>query len=127
MKSASKPSDDRLKTWLSELASPVFKMRETAQQEIARIGELAEPAVRRALEKATDPEVRRRLTDLLERIPRPETRPDALRDLRAVEVLEHIANAEARHLLGELANGTAEARLTREAKASLERLSQGNH
>jgi hypothetical protein len=48
--------------------------------------------------------------------------PKQLRDLRAVTVLEHIANPEAIAILQGLAQGTAEARLTQESKASLERL-----
>jgi hypothetical protein len=124
VKPAIKPSDNQLKTWLADLASPVFKTREAAQQEIARAGELPEPALRRALESVADPEVQRRLTDLLDRIPRPETRPQQLRDLRAIEVLERIGTAEARQVLGRIAEGAPEARLTREAKASLDRLAK---
>jgi hypothetical protein len=45
-----------------------------------------------------------------------------LRSLRAVEVLEHIATPEARDVLRTLAQGASEVRLTREAKAALERL-----
>jgi hypothetical protein len=41
--------------------------------------------------------------------------------LRAVEVLEHAATAEARHLLKELAAGLSEAALTREADDALGR------
>ena len=44
--------------------------------------------------------------------------------LRAIEVLEHIGTAEARQVLKSLANGAPEARRTREAKSSLERLAK---
>jgi hypothetical protein len=47
---------------------------------------------------------------------------DSLRMLRAIEVLEHIGTAEARELLQKLVEGAPEARLTREAKAALQRL-----
>jgi hypothetical protein len=47
---------------------------------------------------------------------------DVLRSVRAAEVLERIGTPEARRLLGQLATGAAEARLTREAKAALKRL-----
>jgi RNA polymerase sigma factor (sigma-70 family) len=124
VKPAVKPSPDQLRLWLADLSSPAFKTREAAHREIARTGELVEPALRRALETAADKEVQRRLTDLLDRIPRPETRPEQLRDLRAVEVIEHLESAEARRLLEELTKGAPEARLTREAKAALERLAR---
>ena len=45
-----------------------------------------------------------------------------LRTMRAVEILEHIATPAARDLLAEWAKGAPGARLTEEAKASLERL-----
>jgi hypothetical protein len=47
-----------------------------------------------------------------------------MRLLRTIEVLEHAATPEARQFLEKLAAGATEARLTREAKASLERLSR---
>ncbi len=67
-------------------------------------------------------EVRRRVLAVLERLRGPVTRPEALRSLRAVAVLEDIATTPARRLLEELSQGASEARLTRETKASLRRL-----
>lgn len=122
IKPAAKPADDQVKQWLADLGSPVFATREAAQRDIARAGELVEPALRHALEATADPEVKRRLTELLDRSSRPETRPEQLRDLRAVEVVERVGNAEARRLLRALTKGAPEARLTREAAAALGRL-----
>ena len=48
--------------------------------------------------------------------------PETLRAVRAVEVLESINIPKARQLLTQLAKGTPAARLTREAKATLQRL-----
>ncbi len=67
--------------------------------------------------------MRRRIEALMEKL-RAVTRPEALRALRAVAVLEDIATPEARQLLETLAKGAPEARLTQEAKASLTRLAK---
>jgi len=47
--------------------------------------------------------------------------PERLRMLRTLEVLEWLNTAESRQLLSELAHGATDARLTRQAKASLQR------
>jgi hypothetical protein len=47
-----------------------------------------------------------------------------LQKLRAVEVLEYIGIPEACQLLEELAKGAPTARITQEAKASMERLAK---
>jgi hypothetical protein len=54
----------------------------------------------------------------------PEKFPERLRALRAIEVLEHAATPETRQVLTGLAKGAAELRLTRDAKAALDRLTQ---
>jgi hypothetical protein len=66
-------------------------------------------------------EMRQRLEQLLRKV-EPSRSPDRLREVRAIEVLEHIGTSEAEQLLQTLAKGAPEARLTQEAKASLERL-----
>jgi hypothetical protein len=59
---------------------------------------------------------------LVERLDDPGTIPPCLRELRAVEALERIGSAEARHLLEAVASGPPDALLTREARMALERL-----
>ena len=56
---------------------------------------------------------------LIDKLEKPATTPKAMRERRAVELLERIGMREARRLLAALAGGAAEAELTREAKASL--------
>jgi hypothetical protein len=53
-----------------------------------------------------------------------ERRGERLRAVRAVEALERSASTEARGLLRALAAGVPQARLTREARAALDRLSK---
>lgn len=50
--------------------------------------------------------------------------PVEMQSLRTVQVLEHLATPEAKDLLKKPAEGAEGARLTKEAKASLERLSR---
>ena len=99
--------------------SEQFSARGKAQNELANLGELAEPALRQTLANKPSLEVTRRVQALLERLRGPVTRPDLLQSLRAVAVLEDIGTPAARRVLEQLAKGAPEARLTREAKESL--------
>jgi hypothetical protein len=58
----------------------------------------------------------------LQKLEGPITSPQRLQALRAVEVLEHIGSPEAIKVLEYLSQGAPGARLTQEAKASLDRL-----
>jgi hypothetical protein len=79
------------------------------------------------LNKKPPPEVQEHMQDVLAALKDPANHlpsPDELRQLRAVAVLEHIGNAEAKEVLKDLATGYAKARVTRDAKESLERLNR---
>jgi RNA polymerase sigma factor (sigma-70 family) len=118
---ATKLEANRLEQLLRNLDSDDFAVRDKATREIETLGEAVRPAIAQALTRTNlSPELRRRLEQLRGRLAVPSG--DPLRALRAVEVLEHIGSPEARQLLEKLASGAPEARLTREAKASLERL-----
>ena len=122
LKPAAIPSDDKVKQWLTDLGSPVFSTRETAQAELASVAGQIEPSIRNALQTTQDPEVRRRLTAMIENLPALVARPDLLRELRGLEGLEHIGDNQSRRKVVELAAGAPNANLTHQAKASLERL-----
>jgi hypothetical protein len=107
-----------------DLDSDQFPVRQKAVQELERLEEAARPALRETLAGKPSPEVRRRAEELLDRLDGPVPPPGQLRLLRVVEVLEQIDAGEAREVLRELARGDPEARLTQEAKASLERLAR---
>jgi RNA polymerase sigma factor (sigma-70 family) len=105
---------------IADLDQEDFTARESATKQLSELGELAEPALRAALNDKPSAEKRRRIDDLLKRLD-PSNFPEVLRGVRAVEVLESLGTPEARQVLQTLAEGAAEARLTREAKAALER------
>jgi WD40 repeat protein len=115
----------RIAPLLADLDSDRFPVRERARRELQELGEGAIPGIETALAGDRSLEARQRMRQLLDR-ERTSPLPTAmLQTLRAVEVLEWIATPEARQVLGTLATGMPEARLTHEAKAALGRLSKG--
>jgi WD40 repeat protein len=112
----------RLAPLIAALDDHVFAAREKATRELAALGDAAEAGLERALKGQMSPEARDRAEKLL-RACRPPLPPgEPLRSLRAMAALEHAGTREARQLLEAFAKGEPEARLTREARAALERL-----
>jgi WD40 repeat protein len=109
--------------WVADLDSPRFAVRSKAAQALEQVGEAAEPALRKALEGQPSLDLRRQIERLLQKA-RGIPSGERLRELRAVEVLEHLGTPEARQVLETLSRGAAEARLTQEARASLARLAR---
>jgi hypothetical protein len=107
---------------LADLDSDDFAVREKATAALERLGEPAEPALRKALEGQPSPEVRRRAGAVLQALRKESPGPERLRQLRALEVLEQVGGVQVQQLLWRLAEGALEARLTQEARAALERL-----
>jgi WD40 repeat protein len=109
---------------LAGLDSDEFAEREEATRRLKELGDLAGPALRAANEGVLSAEARQRVEDVLHKLEGPVEAPQLARGLRGVEALEHVGSVEARRLLEELAAGAPAARLTREAKASLQRLAR---
>jgi hypothetical protein len=120
---ATLPDRALLARLIAALDSDDFEKREQATRELARLGELAEPALRGALKGKPSAELRRRVGRLLEPLRKQELSGERLREVRAVQVLELTATAAARRVLAGLAKGEPEARLTQEARGALRRLS----
>jgi RNA polymerase sigma factor (sigma-70 family) len=119
------PADpQRLARLLADLGSDRFELRRQAQLDLEELGELAEPALRKALVGEPPLDLRQRLERLLDNLAGQVHLAGQLRDLRAVELLEGMGSAEARQLLQSLAGGMPEARLTREAKSAIQRLTK---
>ena|ERR1700722_9688287 len=110
-----------LRRLVQDLDSPSFARREESSRRLAEFGEDAEPTLRKALADKPSAEARKRLERILAR-PRLVPAPEILRALRALQILEAIGDEPARGVLGKLAVGAPASRLTREARAAVERL-----
>jgi RNA polymerase sigma factor (sigma-70 family) len=115
------PVDDKVIAKLVlNLDSPTFAVRQEASAALAKLEEIAEADLRKILAGQPSLELRRRVEQFLEQL---QSLPAIqLQNLRAVEALERIGTPEAKELLRTLATGAEAARLTREARASLQRL-----
>jgi RNA polymerase sigma factor (sigma-70 family) len=116
----------RLAGWLADLESDQYTTRQQATEELEKLGEAVELALRSALENRPPLESRCRIRWLLDRLraERLSPPPERLRTMRAVEVLERIGTSQARQLLDLLARGAPDVALTIEAKCALDRLSR---
>jgi hypothetical protein len=121
LRPAEAPPAEKVKQLIGDLDSEEFAKRNAANKELGEFEELAEPAMREALKEDISAEKRKRLEKLVD-ITLIVRTPEKLRQLRALEVLEQIGTPEARKLLQTLTKGAPESRLTREAKAALQRL-----
>jgi len=121
MRPVAPPGEREVAKLLAGLDSDDFDQREKATAALEALNERAAPALRGALKDAK-PEAKRRLQALLDKLDEARPTADQLRDVRAVEVLEYVGGDEARRVLEALAKGMPEARLTRAARAALERM-----
>jgi len=112
----------RVEQLVAELEDERFEVRRRAADELSKLAELAEPFLRKRLEKKPPLDVQQRVQTLIDKSAGFITDPDKVRSIRAVELLERIGAAEAQDLLRELARGAREARLTIAARAALDRL-----
>jgi len=108
---------------VADLGNQRYSVRKQATDTLAKLGPLAEPALRRAKDSATVEEVRIRAKQLLASMDDPQQRAGGpLRQLRAALVLERIGSAKAVAVLRRLADGSPGANLTRRAAEALERI-----
>jgi hypothetical protein len=103
LRPAHMPDPRRIARLLADLKSEQFAVRGKAMEELEKLGDAAEPFLRRALAGRPPLEVRRRVEQLLEKL-EPTRTPEGLRRLRAVEVLEHAGGPEAEGVLKDLAS-----------------------
>ncbi len=102
------PDAKQLARWIAALDSDDFDTRDQAGRALDRLGELAGPALRQRLATRPPLETRRRIDGLLAKLDAAAALSgDQLRAVRAVQVLEGIADSAARQLLDALARGAA--------------------
>jgi hypothetical protein len=118
------PDSKQVARWIADLDNDRFAVRDRATRELEKMGDLSEPALRKVLIGQPSLEARRRVEQLLQKLRDAITNPEQLQALRGIEVLEYIGTPEARGVLDVLARGAPEARLTQEAKAARQRLSE---
>jgi WD40 repeat protein len=121
LRPAAPAAPQRMAQLLADLESDRFEVRRQAESKLEKLGESAGPGLHQALDDAPL-DLRQRVERIRDKVAVPT--PGLLRELRAVELLELIGTAEARQVLGELAGGAAAARLTREAKGAVQRLTR---
>jgi WD40 repeat protein len=117
-------SAERLARLMKELDSDTFDVRASAVRELAQMGKFAEASLRKLLAGRPSLEARRRAEELLELLADPVAMTEHLRLVRAVEVLEMIGTEPAKEVLRAIAEGAADAPLTRQAKDALTRLAR---
>jgi WD40 repeat protein len=113
----------RVKKLLADLDAKDFDMRESATNELAKLGAQVEPALKQALKgEGLTVEFKTRAEQVLQGISVLPKVGEPLRADRALWILDQIGNEAAREELKRLAGGAPTARLTKDAKAALERL-----
>jgi hypothetical protein len=112
----------RMAQWLADLGSPQFLIRQRATEELEYIGAPAAVYLLKALQENPPLDKRRRIEALLQRTRVAGLPADWPRTRRALAVLEAIDTEAGRTLLARLARGRAQAQLTQEAEAALDRL-----
>ena len=113
---------ERLRQSIADLNSDQFRVRDKAFKELADLGADAGPALQTAMTKKPSAEAANRIEQLLAKLAGPPSSGTALRNWRALAVLEMKATPGAIAFLKELSAGDADGWLTLEAKASLRRV-----
>jgi hypothetical protein len=122
LRPAASPNVQRISALIADTNNGQYAVRQAASYELQRLGEEAESHLMRAVREPVSLESKRRAERVLQKLEAGGLSADTLRGLRAVEVLERVANPEARQMLETLAAGAPDTRLTLEAQASLRRM-----
>jgi hypothetical protein len=113
-----------LEQLIADLDSSNFQTRNKANKELERLGELALPALKKAIASTPPLETLKRIQPMVDKLVAGIWTPEQVQLVRAVEVLERLGTPEARQVLETLAQGAPGVLTTRQAQAALDRLSK---
>jgi hypothetical protein len=105
---------------LTDLGGDDFAKRKAAMSELEKLGELAEPALKRLLASKPKAELTQRVQEILKKADVQAPEASIIQTVRAMEVLENLDTPLAREVLDKLAAGAEGAMITRQAKTALE-------
>jgi hypothetical protein len=122
LKPLAAPTRETVDRLIADLDSDNFETRKNAVKELQALAEVARDQYEKAL-VSRSAEARRQLEALITEHKNQLPTPELLRGLRGIEALEMMGTVETRKVLEALSRGAPAARLTREAAASLGRMS----
>jgi WD40 repeat protein len=119
-------AEDQVRRLIADLDDDTFAVREKASRELDNLGPEAVIALRLALQGSPSAEARARIERALakRKIPQGEQGFQPRSVLLSLAILEEIGTPDARQVLEELAKGSQQSTVTREARATLERLAK---
>lgn len=119
--------DVSIKQLIADLDHVRYPVRYEASLQIEKLGALAEPELKAALQKPPSLEFTRRAEALLVKAGAAKAQlPEQRATLRVIAIMERLATPEASEVLRKLASGYSEAPTTRAAQQALERLAGSN-
>jgi RNA polymerase sigma factor (sigma-70 family) len=125
LKPVPEPDLKHIASLIADLESKEFAVRQNAEDELEKLGDLAEPALQKVLDSKPGLQTLTRVENLLGTIVTVQVLPvEQLQAMRALAVVEQIDTREARQILEAVAKGASGARLTKEAKGALGRLAK---
>ncbi len=112
----------RIDGLILDLDSDSFATRQKATTQLKKLGAAAADKLSKALQNRPSVELRGRLQQLLTALERQMLEADALRTVRAIEILERVGTDEARQTLEALAQRSVGHQPAEQARAALQRL-----
>jgi hypothetical protein len=123
----SRDPQERVRQSVMDLDAADFERREAASRELARLGGLAEAALKKAVAQSASNEVRARASALLQSLANRKFKDvEHQLDRRIVWVLERIGSPDARALLQDLAKPGSSYSAADDARLALQRLARAS-